>query len=104
MPKDNDLKRKYKFCIKLNKKELDLLNKFCNKYNITNKSQFIRQTLMKSIIERMVEKDYPSLFSDMDTGETTTTSETGEAQDTEKTETTITTTSKDENIDHPRLF
>ena len=103
MPKDNDLKRKYKFCIKLNKKELDLLNKFCDKYNITNKSQFIRQTLMKSIIDRMVEKDYPSLFSDLDTGDTTTT-ETGGTQDSEKTETTVTTTNKDENIDHPRLF
>ncbi len=94
MPKDNDLKRKHKLCIKLNKKELDLLNKFCKKYNITNKSQFIRQTLMKSIFDKMVEQDYPTLFNNLET-----TSDNGS-----NTEDTAITTNKDTDIEHPRLF
>lgn len=59
----DDLKRIHNFCIKLNSKELEVFNKYCKKYNITNKSQFIRETLMKTIFEKMVELDYPNLFA-----------------------------------------
>ncbi len=98
MPKDNDLKRIYKFCIKLNKKELALLNKYCDKYNITNKSQFIRQTLMKNIIEKMVEQDYPSLFSSLEQKNTSVPADTTTSEDTD------TTIGKDDDIQHPKLF
>ncbi len=92
MPKDNDLKRKYKFCIKLNKKELDVLNKFCEKYNIQNKSKFIRETLMKEIFNKMVEQDYPTLFSNI-------TNEEPHNIDENKS-----TTDKNTDISHPKLF
>ena len=98
--RNNDkLKRVHTFCIKLNPKELEVFNKYCKKYNITNKSQFIRQTLMKAIFEKMVEQDYPSLFDF--SGQETNTFLTGkEDGQTTTTDTNIT----DNDIDHPKLF
>ncbi len=62
--KSNDLKRKNKICIALNDKELNLFNKYCEKYGVTNKSQFVRRLLLSTVIEHIVENDYPTLFDD----------------------------------------
>ncbi len=61
---NNQLKRKYRVCVKFNHKEFKLINSFCKKYNIKNRSKFIREAVIKSIIEKMVEQDYPKLFPD----------------------------------------
>ncbi len=100
MPKSKDLKRKYRFCISLNKKELDLLKKFSKKYSISNKSQLIREALMRYIIDKMVEQDYPTLFETPDTSEKST----KEQDNTTKTQNTITTTHKQDEPPHPKLF
>lgn len=49
--------------ITLNDPEFKALQKYCTKYKITNRSRFIRESLMKSILSRMSE-DYPTLFEE----------------------------------------
>jgi len=49
--------------ISLNDPEYKALEKFCSKYKITNRTRFIRESLMKSILTRMSE-DYPTLFEE----------------------------------------
>jgi len=45
----------------LNDEENKALNRYISKYKITNKSKFIRETIMLSIIRKM-EEDHPRLF------------------------------------------
>jgi hypothetical protein len=45
----------------LNDEENKALNRYISKYKITNKSKFIRETLMLAII-RKFEEDHPTLF------------------------------------------
>ena len=45
----------------LNDEENKALNRYISKYKISNKSKFIRETLMLSIIRKM-EEDHPTLF------------------------------------------
>jgi hypothetical protein len=47
----------------LNKDEFKALEKYCTKYRIKNRSQFIRQTVMKAVIDRLCQ-DYPTLFEE----------------------------------------
>jgi hypothetical protein len=47
----------------LNKDEYRTLEKYCSKYRIKNRSQFIRQTVMKTVIDRLC-LDYPTLFEE----------------------------------------
>ena len=49
--------------ISLNDPELKALEKYCAKYKITNRTRFIRESLMKIILTRMSE-DYPTLFEE----------------------------------------
>lgn len=49
----------------LNDQENQALNKFLKKYNIKNKSKFIRETLMRTIIVKM-EADSPTLFDNVE--------------------------------------
>jgi hypothetical protein len=50
--------------IALNEPEFKTLEKYCAQYKITNRSHFIREALMKSMLSRMVEDDYPTLFGE----------------------------------------
>ena len=45
----------------LNDEENKALNRYLAKYKVTNKSKFIRETLMMTII-RKLEEDHPTLF------------------------------------------
>ena len=95
MSKGKELKRKHRLCIKLNDKELDLVNKYCKKYKIENRSQLIRESLMRYIIDQMVEQDYPKLFSEQNNS--------GDNENT--TDDTTTATNKDDtDIEYPKLF
>ena len=59
----DDLRRAHPLKFALNKLELAAFNKYCTKYNIVNKSKFIRETLMTEVLKRL-ELDYPTLFSE----------------------------------------
>lgn len=45
----------------LNDEENKALNRYIAKYNVQNKSKFIRETVMLNIIKKM-EEDHPTLF------------------------------------------
>ena len=45
----------------LNEQEQRLLDRFCEKYGVSNRSRLIRETLMRAIL-RQTENDQPTLF------------------------------------------
>jgi len=45
----------------LNSREMRALNIYCQRYRIKNKSRFLRETIMNSILKRF-DEDMPSLF------------------------------------------
>ncbi len=55
------LVRNNRITLVLNDKEKEALDGYCKKYNIDSKSQFIRETIFRHIMERFL-SDYPTLF------------------------------------------
>ena len=53
--------REYRISILLNEKEQKMLDKFCEKYGVSNRSRLIRETLMRAILKQ-IENDQPTLF------------------------------------------
>lgn len=56
-----DLKRSNKRVISFNNKEIKAIEQYCKRYKIENKSQFMRETIIKSILKHL-EDDYPTLW------------------------------------------
>ncbi len=59
--KDESLKRVYRKSILFNKRELQAINHYCKKYKIKNRSKFMREMIITSILKKF-DEDYPSLF------------------------------------------
>ena len=55
------LKRKHSVQFLFNDLELQAFEKYCRKYKISNKSKFIRETVMTEVLGQF-DRDYPSLF------------------------------------------
>lgn len=53
--------REYRISILLNESEQRLLDRYCDKYNISNRSRLIRETLMRTILKQL-DNDQPTLF------------------------------------------
>ena len=53
--------RENKITILLNESEQRMLDRFCEQYNITNRSRLIREALMRAILKKM-DSDQPTLF------------------------------------------
>ena len=53
--------REYKVSILLNETEQRTLERFCERYGISNRSRLIRETLMRAILKKM-DSDQPTLF------------------------------------------
>jgi len=49
----------------LNHREMNVLNAYCEKYKIQNKSKFMREAIMTAILKRL-DDDYPTLFAEPD--------------------------------------
>ena len=49
----------------LNDREMRALSIYCSRYRIKNKSEFLRETLMKAILKRF-EDEHPSLWEEPD--------------------------------------
>jgi hypothetical protein len=47
----------------LNDYEFKALQKYCTKYKIRNRSRFVRESVMKTVLTRLSE-DYPTLFGE----------------------------------------
>ena len=63
MKKNNkeNLKRKHRITVNLNDREMRVFLRYCRKYKIKNRAQFIREAIFKRIIEDY-NNDYPKLF------------------------------------------
>jgi hypothetical protein len=61
--KEDRLKRTNRLSLMLNKREKRALSIYCSRYRIKNKSEFLRETIMKAIIKRF-EEEHPSLWEE----------------------------------------
>jgi len=59
--KDESLKRIYRKSILFNKREIQAIEHYCKRYKIQNKSKFMREMVISSILKKF-DEDYPSLF------------------------------------------
>lgn len=55
------MRREYHLTVLMNEQEWKALNKYCARYNVRNRSQFVRETLVKKIMRRF-DDDAPTLF------------------------------------------
>ncbi len=63
--REQALRRKHRAAFLLNDKEKDAVNIYCKKYKIGNKSKFMREAVMRVVMEQFLE-DYPTLFEKQD--------------------------------------
>jgi len=47
----------------LNNREMKALGIYCNRYRVKNKSEFMRETIMKAIIQRF-DTEHPTLWEE----------------------------------------
>ena len=57
------MNRNNKITISLNDKEMRVLEQFCEKYKIENRSRFLRETIMLAVLKRL-DEDHPKLFDE----------------------------------------
>ncbi|MCX6260794.1 MAG: hypothetical protein NTY95_08150, partial [Bacteroidia bacterium] len=50
--KEDRLKRKNRLSLMLNNREARALGIYCSRYRVRNKSEFLRETIMKAILKR----------------------------------------------------
>jgi len=61
--KEVNLKRTNRLSLLLNNREFSALGIYCRRYRIKNKSEFLRETIMKAILKRF-EEEYPTLWEE----------------------------------------
>jgi hypothetical protein len=54
-------KRTHRQNISFNDKEMEIINAFCAKYKIENRTKFFRQSIISTILQKL-EEDHPTLF------------------------------------------
>ena len=59
--KNLDLLRKNKKAILFNNKELKAIESYCEKYRVHNRSKFMREAIITTILKKF-DDDYPTLF------------------------------------------
>ncbi len=59
--KDEKLRRTSRTAILFNQREQEAINLYCEKYKIRNKSKFMREAILREVLQRF-DKDYPTLF------------------------------------------
>jgi hypothetical protein len=61
--KEERLKRNNRLSLMLNNREARALGIYCNRYRVSNKSEFLRETIMKAILKRF-EDEHPTLWEE----------------------------------------
>jgi hypothetical protein len=61
--KEDKLKRNNRLSVLLNNREMRALGIYCNRYRVKNKSEFLRETIIKAIIKRF-EEEHPTLWEE----------------------------------------
>jgi hypothetical protein len=63
--KEDRLRRTNRLSLMLNSREMKALGIYCSRYRIKNKSEFMRETIMKAILKRF-EEEHPTLWEEHD--------------------------------------
>lgn len=53
--------REHRIALLLNDREQRILDRFCERYGVANRSRLIRETLMRAILKKL-DADQPTLF------------------------------------------
>jgi hypothetical protein len=61
--REDRLKRTNRLSLMLNRREIRALDIYCNRFRIKNKSEFLRETIMKAILKRF-EEEHPTLWEE----------------------------------------
>ena len=59
------LNRNHRLSLLLNEKEKESIDSYCKKHKIKNRSKFLRDTIMRTVMDHFLE-DYPVLFDKKD--------------------------------------
>lgn len=59
--RDEKLLRTYRASLLFNQREREAIDLYCEKYKITNRSKFMRETILTEVLKRF-DEDYPTLF------------------------------------------
>lgn len=63
--KEEKLRRTNRLTLMLNNREMKALGIYCSRFRVKNKSEFVRETIMKAIIKRF-EDEHPTLWEEND--------------------------------------
>jgi hypothetical protein len=61
--KEDRLKRSNRLTLMLNNREMRAFGIYCTRFRVKNKSEFLRETIMKAILKRF-EDEHPTLWED----------------------------------------
>ena len=61
--KEERLRRTNRLSLMLNNREMRALGIYCNRFRVKNKSEFLRETIMKAILKRF-EEEHPTLWEE----------------------------------------
>jgi len=61
--KEEKLKRNNRITLMLNNREMRAFAIYCNRFRVKNRSEFLRETVMKTILKRF-EDEHPTLWED----------------------------------------
>jgi hypothetical protein len=61
--KEERLRRTNRLSLMLNNREMRALGIYCNRYRVKNKSEFLRETVMKAILKKF-EDEHPTLWEE----------------------------------------
>lgn len=61
--KEDRLRRTNRLSVMLNNREMRALGIYCSRYRVKNKSEFLRETVMKAILKRF-EEEHPTLWEE----------------------------------------
>jgi hypothetical protein len=61
--KEDHLKRNNRLSLMLNNREARALGIYCSRYRVRNKSEFLRETIMKAILKRF-DDEHPTLWEE----------------------------------------
>ena len=59
--REKDLLRRNRQSLLFNNREMKAIEAYCAKYKVSNKSKFMRETILTEVLRRF-DEDYPSLF------------------------------------------
>jgi hypothetical protein len=61
--KEERLRRNNRLTLMLNNREMRAFGIYCNRFRVKNKSEFVRETIMKAILKRF-ENEHPTLWEE----------------------------------------